>query len=368
MPNPNIVVDGVIFALNPHGGISRWFGEILPRMADIASPDTFTLLAHLSNRASIPKHPNIRHQVVWPPLEDWLRPRSLWFPLTDVLAPHVKRRTLQPTSQTIWHSSYYTDVANWPGKKVVSVADLIQEQYPQYYGGAFQDGLRRRIRQQIQAADAVICISQATAQAVQDRYHIPDERIHIIPLGVSSLFQPLTNVSMPASPFLLYVGGRGGYKDFSTVLTAYQRWSGRASTQLVVVGGQWTQQERAAVAPLSGRVVLLTGVSDSALLALYNQASGFIISSHVEGFGLPVLEALACGCPVVASDIPTTKEVAADVPLYFTAGQADSLVEALDQLPNWTDTRRKKGYACASKYVWAVTARQTFGVYAELQM
>lgn len=363
---PKLVIDGVIFGLNPHGGIARWFYELIPRLAAHLPPAQIRLIVPHGASAHSPQHATLSYQHIQPDLETHLRPRSLWFPLTQRLAPRLKALQIPSRAHTLWQSTYYTDVARWHGKKVVSVADLIQVDYPQYYAGAFQDNLRARMQRQIQAADALICISRATANAVKARYAVPDEKIYVTHLGISNKFRRLADVSAPEKPFLLYVGGRGGYKDFETVFRAYRRWQGAGAVDLRVVGADWTAAEQALGMHTQAGVILERNVSDERLILLYNQARAFVSSSLVEGFGLPVLEALACACPVIASDIAATREVANDLPIYYPPADVEGLLHAFEQAAHWTPPQREIGMQHAARFTWDATAHVTLKVYQSL--
>jgi glycosyltransferase involved in cell wall biosynthesis len=110
---------------------------------------------------------------------------------------------------------------------------------------------------------------------------------------------------------------------------------------------------------LGNQITLFPQVDELHLCRLYNQASAFIYTSQYEGFGIPLLEAMACGCPVIASKIPSSVEVAGDIPIYFTPGNMDELIVALDQAVNEgpTSPRTAEGLALVRQYSWENTAR-----------
>ena len=115
-------------------------------------------------------------------------------------------------------------------------------------------------------------------------------------------------------------------------------------------------------------VRLLTNVDDDTLRFLYNRAAAFIYPSLYEGFGIPLLEAMACGCPIVASKIPSTLEVAGDCPVYFEPENVASLVAALDEaLIEGTDSGRvQSGLEHVKRYSWERTTKETLEVYRSL--
>jgi glycosyltransferase involved in cell wall biosynthesis len=145
-------------------------------------------------------------------------------------------------------------------------------------------------------------------------------------------------------------------------------WSKKNDVALVLVGGrQWSdnEQKRLTELGIQGRVHILENVTDQTLCYLYNKAVGFVYPSLYEGFGIPLLEAMACGCPIVASRIPSTIEVAGDCLIYFDPASADELVSALDVVlsEGRNSERVHAGLERVKTYSWDKTAAETLKVY-----
>ena len=113
---------------------------------------------------------------------------------------------------------------------------------------------------------------------------------------------------------------------------------------------------------------MLQHIDDADLCRLYNQAAAFVYPSLYEGFGIPLLEAMACGCPIIASQIPSTAEVAADCPIYFAATDEGSLLEAMDiaVTEGRNSARVHYGLERARRYSWDMTARKILETYQSL--
>jgi glycosyltransferase involved in cell wall biosynthesis len=225
------------------------------------------------------------------------------------------------------------------------------------------------------SADKVICISETTRKDVQSYYGIDSAKLQAIPLAYNQDFRRLKNGGCPQKlpnnrPFLLYVGSRGLYKNFKTLLQAYSVWQRRDEVDLLVVGSDWSDQERRRLADWGcvEQVHLLPAVDDQLLACLYNHAQAFVYPSLFEGFGIPLLEAMACGCPVVASRIPTTVEVANEHPFYFEPTDVDDLLAALDAalFEGRQPARVESGVRRAQQYSWNSTAEKTLQVYRSL--
>jgi glycosyltransferase involved in cell wall biosynthesis len=138
-----------------------------------------------------------------------------------------------------------------------------------------------------------------------------------------------------------------------------------------VAGKGWTRQERERLKRLKihKRVRLEEDVDDEKLCQLYNQAEVFVYTSLYEGFGIPLLEAMACGCPVAASRIPSTLEVAGDYPFYFDSHDTDDMLIALETaLNSGKDSLRiEAGMRRAKDFSWDITAQKTLEVYRSIQ-
>ncbi|MDH7487655.1 MAG: glycosyltransferase family 1 protein [Anaerolineae bacterium] len=362
-----IAVDGLIYQLQSGGGISRLFSEILPRMCELDDSLRIALFTEGRLKQELPKHRHITHLAI-PPMKRYLRPRGVWGPIIPEVRRFVRRLWIGHGRGQIWHSTYYTLPEKWEGAQVVTVYDMIHERFGHLFQAPEAAEFRERKRACVWAAQRVICISQATSQDLQHLYGVDAARIHVIPPGRSEAFAPRpSSRASPTAPFLLYVGSRARYKNFHGLVKAYSAWPGRDEVRLVVVGQDWSMDESRLLQELwlAGRVHLLTDVDDEALCGLYNQAAAFVLPSLYEGFGIPLLEAMACGCPIVASRIPSTLEVAGDCPVYFEPAAMDSLWAALDlALSEGRDsTRVRQGLQRVQRYSWDQAAQQTLEVY-----
>jgi glycosyltransferase involved in cell wall biosynthesis len=366
-----LVVDGVIYQYQATGGISRLFTETLPRICTLDEAVRMTLFTTGLLIQEPPSHPHIRHVKIGDP-GPHLRPATMWPPFMT----RVKRiwfgSLVGSGRGRIWHSTYFTrPPQTWKGLQAVTVPDMIYERFPDLFTGEGSDRFREERKQCVLAADAVLCISEATRRDVQEFYGVNEDRLHVVHLACSDVFRPLPAREGDAgTPFFLYVGSRAHYKNFQGLLDAYSKWSDRSGVKLLVVGPAWTTEEgrRLDELGISGRVEVLTDVRDEALCVLYNQATAFIYPSLYEGFGIPLLEAMACGCPVIASRIPSTVEIAGDCPIYFETHQPDSLLEALDTaVTEGRDSMRARmGLKHVERFSWKKSALGTLKVYRSM--
>lgn len=263
-------------------------------------------------------------------------------------------------------STYYTSPIAWVGPQVCVAYDFIYEKYRlEYWQNDLSqaDEIIQNKAAAITKADLVICISETTRQDLLELYHIPIHKTAVVHLAHKSTFTLMDGMAdKQKDKFVLYVGNRNQYKDFDILLRSYANWSGRFEIALICAGGgEWTDIEKQSIVhyELDNRISLFPQVDDLHLCKLYNQASSFIYTSQSEGFGIPLLEAMACGCPVIASRIPSSVEVAEDVPIYFTPSNMDELVIALDQVVSEgrTAPRTVEGLALVRHYSWDNTAQ-----------
>lgn len=265
----------------------------------------------------------------------------------------------------VQHSLYYDAV--WPTKRwplVITVHDMIHERFAT--GTA---RLRWAKRAAVRRANRIVTPSEATAEDLRRWLPVMSD-IVVIPHGLSPSF--LTEPGDPPEepePYLLYVGSRSGYKNFGLL---YDAWSSRPTLQghrlMAVGGGTFNAQERQrfGTAVGRGRLVHRDRVSETALVALYREASAAVVPSLYEGFGLPVIEAMASGTPVACSDGGSLAEVAAGHAVLFPADSPNACADAIELALERSEGERASARAHARGFTWETTARAHVDLYKEL--
>ena len=182
------------------------------------------------------------------------------------------------------------------------------------------------------------------------------------PDKVGQIIRPLLKNS--EKPFFLYVGSRQAYKNFDRLLNAYTQWRFNKDISLVVIGGGLPPPNHTEM----DNVTFLDQVNDNELCALYNKASFFAYPSLNEGFGIPMLEAMASNCPVCASDIPAFREVAGDTACYFDPYSTDSMISAFEKaMDQKNDTQLQRArQKCIARFSWDQCAENIWHIYEEL--
>lgn len=229
-------------------------------------------------------------------------------------------------------------------------------------------------------ATGVIAPSEATRRELVDELGINPERIRVVPMGVDhELFRPVPERPI-AAQYLLFVGSEHPRKGLSTLFAAFAELKARpelAGLRLVKVGspgsdeGPYRQATLAAMRRfgLDGHVLFTGRVDDRQLRAFYSGAECLVLPSRAEGFGLPALEAMACGCPAVVARAGALPETAGDAALVFETGDVRALRAALEQVLGRGDVRwelRRRGLVRAAGFSWRRTAAETLSAYEAL--
>jgi len=369
-----VVLEGRIFEEQPIGGISRIYHEILPRICHMDERILFSILTSGRLMQLLPIHPHIAGYVSRYSVHRLLRPQTIFWQLQDYLRAKLQVGSIHYDKNTIWHATYFQLPDWWEGPRVITVYDLIHEKFPHFFHKNYDNILRKRKKRAISAADKVICISESVRSDVIEMYGLPHEHVVAIPLACGDNFRQISREEIPSNfrvdrPFILYVGMRHHYKNFKTLLSAYAAWSRKNEIALLVVGDPWSEEEQKEIvaAGLKSNIICRSGITDEELCALYNQTLAFVYPSLSEGFGIPLLEAMACGCQIVASRIPTSIEVAMDVPYFFDPLNKDQLMAALEAACFSEKTQSRRDDILA-KYSWDRNARATLKIYEELAL
>jgi glycosyltransferase involved in cell wall biosynthesis len=248
---------------------------------------------------------------------------------------------------------------------------MVHELYPDQFHPLDFSAKNKRIV--TSRANRIIAISESTKRDLIRLYDLSPEKIDVIPLasGLSPEFQQRPSLPLPERYFL-YVGKRNTYKNFFFLLQAVKVLF-KTDTKCFLVcagGGTFTKQEIREIERLhlSDRIIQIH--ADDALLAyLYSKAQAFVYPSLYEGFGIPVLEAFACGCPVIVSNRSSLPEVGGDAARYFDPENPASLVSALSEVLNKNDTAdhmREKGLERVKLFSWNDTAQKTLETYKKV--
>jgi len=272
-------------------------------------------------------------------------------------------------------------VCRWRNvKRVVTIHDTLQISN-EFGVTRHPEKKRRRYRALMTHADRIIADSEHTRRDILRHFQVPDEKIDVVPLGVEDRFRPGDPAETGRAlerygirrPYLLYVGSIETRKNLVRALEAFAGIRDRpeaAGVRFVLAGRQGPGGEEVLQAlerlRLGDRAAWTGYVELADLPHLYAGAEIFVFPSLYEGFGLPVLEAMACGTAVITSRTTSLPEVAGDAALLVDPGSAEEIAEAMRSLlarPPLRDEYVRRGLARARLFPWERTARDTLGVY-----
>lgn len=288
-------------------------------------------------------------------------------------------RLLRATAVQVYHSPYYLMPYRLPCPAIVTVYDLIPQLFPAYVSGRARWLFRLATRLALRAAAHVITISEATQRDLAAHYRLSSPST-VLPLAADGRFRPQSVAEMsrvrqvydlPAD-YVLYVGSNKPHKNLVRLLEAWAlSVEGRPWAPLLLLAGGWDGRydeplqaiERLG---LGQRVRLLGSVADADLAALYSGAHFFLFPSLYEGFGLPVIEAMACGTAVVCAQTASLAEVAGEAALSIDPYDSQAMAR---QIGYFLDDKTavaaygQKGLAQAARFSWRQTAVATLDLY-----
>ena len=294
------------------------------------------------------------------------------------------RSILRQARATLYHSAYYL-MPYAPGvPSVVTCYDLIPLIYPHYFTATRRLIFRTAHFLALRTSRMILAISEATKHDLMRFFHVDPRRIVVTPLAADAHFHPPSRAAIDrvraqyALPgrYMLYFGSNKPHKNVPRLVEAFARLGSRVRKleMGLVIAGHWDQRypqakDLAAQLNLTDRVRFSGPVQDGDLPALYGGAELFVFPSEYEGFGLPVLEAMACGTPVVCSNRSSLPEVAGDAALLCDPQDIEALASAIEQALTDRDVRavlQERGLARAAQFSWDQTAQQTLRAYQSI--
>jgi mannosyltransferase len=342
----HVHLDGIVFSLQKYGGISVYFQELLKRLNGILDL-TVSLETPLMNN-------EIKTGECF-----YIRQRRL-------LERYRYCREVGNIQPTLFHSSYYREYENKKIPKVVTVHDFIYERYSK--------GLKRSVHEYqkhnaIKSAQAIICISNSTRDDLLEYVGLQQgQSLNVIHNGVSTIYRPLYNYNDNNRLFILYVGDRRGYKNFAKLLLAMGFL--KDIYLYCVGGGSFNDVELGSISDnIKSKILHFGFVSDEELNVLYNKALCLVYPSKYEGFGIPVIEAMKAGCPVVSINCRAVLEIGGSA---LTVSEDDPECIAYNiGLMLSQDYRVKKinlGFENAEQFSWWGTHSKTLGIYKMISL
>ncbi|GGM96494.1 hypothetical protein GCM10010967_32720 [Dyadobacter beijingensis] len=361
-----ILFDHQIYTNQNYGGISRYFYELSKGLVSLGN----------ECRTSVYFSEN-----------EYTRDKEMYdsrpfFPFKfkgrSRLKAHLNRlfseQTIKKGGYDIFHPTYYDTYflkTKLPEKPfVVTFYDLIHEKFSDRYPTLLtnMDEVIANRKLLLNKASRIIAISHSTKKDIIDYYGIPEERIQVTHLANSLTAEPASQGNSYGE-YILFVGNRLGYKNFEIFLHAVVPLLKREKNLKLICagGGVFNEHELQQINALGVKEQLRqVPIDDNRLAALYKNAAFFVFPSIYEGFGIPALEALNCGCPTILSNVSSLPEVGGDGALYIDPEDPSDILAKCEKFyydPALREEYRKKGLAQAGRFSWQKVARETLDIY-----
>ncbi len=282
----------------------------------------------------------------------------------------------------VFHATNYFLPPTQNAMRVLTIHDLAFLIEPAWCSPRIVGPFSRAIKRHAPQADAIMVYSESTKSDIVRLLDVAPERIHVAPMAVDEQFQPmprdeaeayLTSTYGISPPFLLFVSTLEPRKNVSTLLRAFKRLAKKIPHTLVMIGSiGWNARETQKVlaeVDLGERLIRPGFVPHMKLPAFYCAADAFVFPTHYEGFGLPLLEALVCGCPVVTADNSSIPEVTGGAALMSHALDMDAFCQNVLRIVEDAELReslRSRGLEHAKRFSWRACADKTLDVYEAL--
>lgn len=302
----------------------------------------------------------------------------------QMISPILKKQTLAKASDHIFHGPNYY-LPPFDGPSVVTIHDLSIYLWPESHPKERVRHLSHEIEKTLQRTSAIITDTHYTRAEVAQFFSFPIERIHAVPLACSAEFQPRTHAELAPvlqhynledRNYVLFIGTIEPRKNISTLIDAYAQLPQAVKLRypLVIIGHKgWKSDEihtKMKKAEREGWLRYLGFVPGDALPVILSGARLFCFPSLYEGFGLPVLEAMASGVPVIASNASTLPEVGGSAALYHDPNDVDDLVELLKkglEDTTWQGDAITQGIARAKEFSWQRCTDETIDIYRKIK-
>jgi glycosyltransferase involved in cell wall biosynthesis len=369
-----VFYDAEVFLLQNNGGVSRYFSEIFTSYLNNQEIGIEPVLTFTRSNNQYLKEMNDKKLIRMRPIQfPYLSPVSakkmlLTYGLMKTANSSISSAIkLGKARGKMFHATYYRpNIFESIGYKnlAITIHDFIPEKIG--WNGIKNPHLGKR--KLSKRADIIFCVSQSTANDLHEIYKVSENKVHVVPHGVSNVSTLEKKLKSSERVNVLYVGGRWGYKNFEQLAGAMNiLWENGLDIQLNTVGSEFSSWEVGEYFKPKFRKYWRNHerVSDYELYELYSSASMLVVTSKMEGFGLPILESFSQGTLVLASDIPVFREVCGITGNFFEIGNLESLVEGIERGlaealdPNLINNRLN----LASEFSWNKAAEKMALVY-----
>ena len=364
-----ILYDHQIFSSQIYGGISRYFFELMKNFEN-DNRIKYDLSLRYSNNYYLNKYNDLKYKPFFKNFTFRGKYR-----LINILNKNISKKLLIKGDYDIFHPTYFDPYfLNFLNNKpfVLTIYDMIHDIYPEMFSSRDRTAERKKLL--AQKATRIIAISENTKRDIIRFFDIDENKIEVIYLANSfnmNKDDKIINVVTPEK-YILFVGSRRGYKNFDLFIkTISPLLNDDVKLNVICAGGgefNSMEIEKLKNLKIKDKVFFYSG-SDSVLAYLYQKAIAFVFPSLYEGFGIPILESFASGCPVICSKTSSLPEVAGDAVVYFDPTDKLSMLNSIKKVI-YDDKLRKqlidKGIEREKEFTWKKTADKTKKIYEKI--
>lgn len=371
-----ILYDHSVFQFQRYGGISRYFYELITRLSDRNDVNINLFQGIHVNEYDLSNHKK-KFESYWGYKWKYNLPATKYMSHIFAIPNRILFNSFCAKFDNfeIYHPTYYMKgfKKNTKAPIVLTVHDMIHELFPDQFSDSKSVIEAKKIS--IESADVIICISENTKKDLIEHYDVA-EKIRVVYHGNSLKSLKFYETDLKAKYellnkfFILYVGERSGYKNFNILFETYLSYFSDIFDLVCFGGEKFSNEELKAINSLKSnkKVIHLNG-SDDLLASLYKNAFCFVYPSRYEGFGIPLLEAMSMGCPIIASKASSIPEVVGDAAILFDPYSKESLYDAIELLMN-NDSQRelliKRGFQREKDFSWDKTVDETLKIYKSI--
>ena len=351
-----------------YGGISRYFIELARNIALYKNKEVTVKIISPFFKNNYLSNKNLKFSFSGFKVPDFKGSARFCLMMNSFLSP-ILSKNYDPN---IIHDTYYNTVKHNTKhtKKIITVFDMIHELFPEQFSK--RDKTTELKKFAVAEADHIICISNNTQKDLIKFFNVDIKKTSVIHLGFSFMTKEIKKPEKTNKPYLLFVGSRNGYKNFTKFIEAYSAPKIKDFFDLVIFGGSRLSEKEIAIferLQISKKSLKEINGDDATLAGYYKNASLFVYPSLYEGFGIPPLEAMHHGCPVVCSNSGSIPEVVGNAALLFDPYSVESIRNNIISVLYDNKLRlslTSKGFEQVKKFSWEKCAKETYKVYKKV--
>ncbi len=363
-----ILYDHQAFTGQRYGGVARYFHDLMESLSGMGVD--IELALQFSNNEYL-KHSSVKKPRQFKNIFGFM-PTNMLVSRTNRLSSiyQIQRGKFDIFHPTFFHTYFLQHIGNKPF--VITYHDCIKEKFNLNH---IDNASSEQKQELLTRASKVIAVSENTKQDLLELYDIKSNKIEVVHHSTSFINhqQPHNFHLKTPSNYLLYVGSRNDYKNFDGLLKSVVIVLKNNPNLFLLCagGGNFSENEQNLINQLDikNQVIHQHFYSDNTLFGLYQNALAFVYPSKYEGFGIPILEAFACGCPVILSDTSCFPEVAEDAALYFNPDNQEDMTDKLGQIIKDISLRKsliEKGFIRQKNFSAEKKAKETLAVYQSI--